>query len=78
MTDRDDLPIVAIGERHLVEGFALGGARVIGAEHPPEVERAWQDLPQEAIVILTTAAARAVEAVEADPTTRRLRVVMPE
>jgi vacuolar-type H+-ATPase subunit F/Vma7 len=79
MSDFDGVPIVALGERHLVEGFVLGGARVVPAENPRDVRSGWEALPEEAVVILTTKAASVVEDLErgARPS-RRMRVVMPQ
>ena len=78
MSDAHTVPIVVVGESHLVEGFVLGGARVIPADRPEEVRRAWEQLPEEAICILTPNAAEVVSAL-ADPggPSRRLSVVMP-
>lgn len=78
LTTGDAVPIVVVGETHLVEGFALGGAEVVAAETPGAVQQAWLELPGEAIVVLTPAAARAVGELGDEPATRRLRVVMPE
>lgn len=61
----------------MVEGFALGGARVFPATDPAQVRAAWQALPATvAIVILTRAAGDALR--EMASPTERLRVVMPQ
>ena len=78
MSEAGPVPIVVLGEPHLVECYALGGARVVPAERPEDVRRAWQELPAEAVLVLTPSAAAAVEEIERDdPAPRRLRVVMP-
>ena len=79
MSDSDGVPIVAMGERHLVEGFALGGARVVPAENPHDVCKGWEALPAEAVVILTAKAASTVEELErGEGPSRRMKVVMPQ
>lgn len=78
MSDGRTIPIVVVGEAHLVEGFALGGARVVPAERPEDVHRAWRDLPPEAVVVLTASAALALEDIEdGGPRSGTLTAVMP-
>lgn len=75
----DLVPIVILGESPLVEGFALGGAEVIVADDPESVLRAWVQLPDDAVVVLTAAADRALrEGTPGEADVRRLRVVMPQ
>jgi vacuolar-type H+-ATPase subunit F/Vma7 len=79
MNDSDGIPIVALGEGHLVEGFVLGGAHAIAAESPEEVLREWEALPHEAVVILTGNAAAAVAEHEGGTQpSRKMTVVMPQ
>ena len=69
--------VAVLGERALVEGYALGGARVVPAESPAEVLAAWAALPGDvAVVVLTPAAAR-VLGPPAAGSRRPLRVVLP-
>jgi vacuolar-type H+-ATPase subunit F/Vma7 len=50
--------VAVLGERALVEGYALGGARVLPADSPEEVRAAWATLaPDVAVLLLTPAAA---------------------
>jgi vacuolar-type H+-ATPase subunit F/Vma7 len=75
---RDVVPVVSLGEAHLVEGFGLVGVEVIVAEDDESVQQAWTRLPDDAVVILTAAADRALRAVaRSSDEDRRLRVVMP-
>ena len=66
---------MVLGEPPRVEGFVLSGVEVVVAEGSKAVHDAWDDLPEDAIVILTPAAAVALAGVESP--LRRLRVVMP-
>jgi vacuolar-type H+-ATPase subunit F/Vma7 len=69
--------IAVIGERPLVAGFGMAGARVHPARSPAEVEAAWGALPPSvSIVILTAAAADALREVPRQPGAP-LTVVMP-
>ena len=50
--------VAALGEDALVEGFALAGAVVFGADDTAAVDRAWDALPSDvAVLILTRRAA---------------------
>ena len=50
--------VAALGEGALVEGFALAGAVVFGADDDAAVDRAWEALPGDvAVLILTPRAA---------------------
>jgi vacuolar-type H+-ATPase subunit F/Vma7 len=67
--------VAALGESHRVEGFGLAGALVFFAADPVAVRDAWSQLPDSVeVVVLTAAAARALEDVAQ---TRPLRVVLP-
>jgi vacuolar-type H+-ATPase subunit F/Vma7 len=69
--------IAVVGERTRVAGFALAGVSVFPAEDAAAVRAAWQDLPSGLdLVILTPAAAQALDPVELD-TPRPLVAVMP-
>jgi vacuolar-type H+-ATPase subunit F/Vma7 len=67
--------VAVLGERALVEGYALGGARVLPADSAEEVRVAWAALaPDVAVLLVTPAAAAALGSV----TRRRpLLVVLP-
>ena len=68
--------VAVIGEQPVVRGFVLAGARVVVAQDPGQVRAAWRALPGSVVVvILTRAAAHALEAVP--PTGAPLRVVLP-
>jgi vacuolar-type H+-ATPase subunit F/Vma7 len=59
--------VAVLGERAVVEGWALGGARVLPADSPEQVRAAWSGLAADvAVVLLTPAAARALEPGSAD------------
>lgn len=71
--------VAALGERSRVTGWALAGAVVLVADDAETVRRLWQGLPDGIdLVILTAAAAEALEAAPAAPGGRRpLTAVMP-
>lgn len=71
--------VAALGERARVAGLALAGAVVLVADDPGAVRRAWHSLPDGIdLVILTPAAARALESGSATGDARRpLTAVMP-
>jgi vacuolar-type H+-ATPase subunit F/Vma7 len=53
--------VAVLGERAVVEGWALGGAQVLSADSPEQVRTAWAALGADvAVVLLTPAAARAL------------------
>ncbi|MEU2912771.1 hypothetical protein ACWCQ0_11795 [Streptomyces massasporeus] len=71
--------VAALGERSRVLGLALAGAVVLVAEDDQAVRRVWRSLPDGIdLVILTPAAAQALEPEPATPGGRRpLTAVMP-
>ncbi|AZQ39445.1 hypothetical protein EJ357_43440 [Streptomyces cyaneochromogenes] len=71
--------VAALGERSRVAGLALAGAVVLVADGPEAVRRIWRSLPDGVdLVILTPAAAEALESDPAAPRGRRpLTAVMP-
>jgi vacuolar-type H+-ATPase subunit F/Vma7 len=78
----DSAPVVALGERHLLEGFPLAGVRLVAAETPEEVRAAWNRLAQtltqpEAVVFLTPLAAAAVGSDPAASPRGPMTVVLP-
>jgi vacuolar-type H+-ATPase subunit F/Vma7 len=52
--------VLAIGERALVEGYALAGAEVREAETEAEIRRAWDAVPPDTGLVILTASAAAV------------------
>jgi vacuolar-type H+-ATPase subunit F/Vma7 len=51
--------VLALGDAHELDGFALVGARVVRASTPQEVAAAWRDLePDVGLVVLTAEAAQ--------------------
>ncbi|MER6622895.1 hypothetical protein [Streptomyces sp. NPDC000931] len=71
--------VAALGERARVAGLALAGVVVLVADDPGAVRRAWRSLPDDVdLVILTPAAARALESGSVTGEIRRpLTAVMP-
>ncbi|MEU2287472.1 hypothetical protein ABZ614_37130 [Streptomyces sp. NPDC013178] len=71
--------VAALGERARVVGLALAGVVVFVADDPDAVRRAWRSLPDGIdLVILTPAAAQALESGSVTPGARRpLTAVMP-
>lgn len=69
-------PVFVLGEKVLVEGFALAGAVVVVAEDDESVARAWGSIPEDSVVVLTHSAAAALEA-RGVRLEGRLRAVMP-
>jgi vacuolar-type H+-ATPase subunit F/Vma7 len=66
--------MAVIGERTIVQGYALAGATVCVAEDAAAVRLAWQALADEVcVVVLTAAAAEALGAAGSE----RLAVVLP-
>jgi vacuolar-type H+-ATPase subunit F/Vma7 len=67
--------VVALGEEHRVEGFALAGVEVVAAADAQAVRDAWAALAADvAVVILTPAAA---DALGPGLAPRPIRVVLP-
>ncbi|MCZ4602785.1 hypothetical protein O3S80_03150 [Streptomyces sp. Lzd4kr] len=71
--------VAALGERSRVAGLVLAGTDVFVADDPEAVLRIWRTLPDGIdLVILTPAAAEALESDAAAPGERRpLTAVMP-
>jgi vacuolar-type H+-ATPase subunit F/Vma7 len=68
--------VVALGEDHQLDGFALAGAVVIGAQTAAAVREAWDRLGNDVgLVILTTMAAEVLSD-ELDHRSDRLTVVL--
>lgn len=64
--------VAALGERSRVIGLALAGAVVLVADDADTVRRVWRSLPDGIdLVILTPAAAKALESDPATPGGRR-------
>ena len=69
--------VAAIGALPQVGGFALAGVRVYPADTAEQARGAWDVLPPTVgVVILTVAAAEALDQARAAPSTR-LTIVMP-
>ncbi len=57
--------IIVLGESIAIDTFALAGATVSRADDPDAVRRAWAALPSDAaVVVLTAAAAAALESID--------------
>lgn len=71
--------VVALGELVRVVGFGLAGSHVVAAEDPGAARAAFAALPGDvAVVVLTPAAAAAVDDLVADPRPGApLTVVLP-
>ena len=71
--------IVAIGERALIQGFALAGVSVITADGADTARAAWRALPDGVGLVILTAAAHAAVATQEDLTgmASPLTAVMP-
>lgn len=69
--------VAAIGERVRVAGLSLAGVRVLVAEEPEAVRRAWRSLSGEVALVIVTPAAAEVLGRSALESTRQLTAVMP-
>lgn len=69
--------VAVLGERALVQGFALAGARVFAAESPAGVREAWAALPADVLVLVLTPAAATALAARPEPPGGPMRVVIP-
>ena len=70
--------VAVLGERPRVAGYALAGAVIYIADDPASVRRTWHALgPEIAVVVLTSAAARALGSL-ATTVAWPLVAVMPE
>jgi len=70
--------IAAIGEDARIAGLALAGVTTVTAEGLDAVRRAWAGLAADvALVLLTPAAATALDDVLGDRSSPRLTVVLP-
>lgn len=77
-TRTDPAPVVAVGERHLLEGFPLAGVRLVAVETPEEARAAWASLAAtDGIVFLTPLAAAALGAEPAATVRGPMTVVLP-
>ncbi len=70
--------IVVLGDPGRVRGFRLAGATVIEAVGAPQVERAWESLPDDTAVLVLTAAAAGVVGERLADRPRLIWAVMPE
>lgn len=69
--------VVAIGETHDVEGFALVGVSVITTTTEAEVNAAWRHLPTDTTLAILSAAAATTLDEQLDGRPDVLTVVMP-
>ncbi|MDX3633415.1 MULTISPECIES: hypothetical protein [Streptomyces] len=70
--------MAALGEQARVAGLALAGVLVLVAEDPRAVRRTWRVLPDDVqLVILTPAAAKALDLPEPPRGGQPLTAVMP-
>ena len=76
--DSAAFPIMALGERSLLEGFPLAGVRLIPAETDDEVRSSWQELLHtDGVLILTRRAAAALSARPEEQVNGPMMVVLP-
>jgi vacuolar-type H+-ATPase subunit F/Vma7 len=68
--------VAAVGETLVISGFRLAGIRLWPADEPADVRRAWSELGDVGLVILTAAAAEALGEERVVPGAP-LTVVMP-
>ena len=69
--------VVALGEPATVRGLALAGVRVIPAETPAQVRRAWATLPAGTAVVLLTPLAFGALGAAAETTSGPMVAVIP-
>lgn len=70
--------VAVLGEEPRIQGFALAGALVVPAATADAVRAAWAGLPEDVVlVVLTAAAAEALDGGPGDPDGTRLTAVMP-
>jgi len=70
--------VAAIGEAVRVQGLRLAGVQVLPGEEPAEVRASWAALPDDvAVVVLTPAAAAALDPDRSADRLTRPTVVMP-
>ena len=69
--------VAVLGERALVQGFALVGARVLVAETAADVREQWEQMPNDVLVVIVTpSAAAALPGIRSSPD-GPMTVVMP-
>ena len=51
--------VAVLGERALVQGFALAGARILVAENAASVRDQWEPMPNDVLVVIVTPSAAA-------------------
>ena len=51
--------VAVIGERALIQGYALAGARLLVAETARDVREQWARMPPDVLVVILTSAAAA-------------------
>jgi vacuolar-type H+-ATPase subunit F/Vma7 len=69
--------VAVLGERALVQGFALAGARTLVAENAADVRARWEQLPPDVLVVIVTATAAAQLVGIRSPADGPMTVVMP-
>ena len=69
--------VAVLGERALVQGFALAGARVLVAETAASVRDQWEQMPPEVLVVIVTPFAAAELPGVRSSTDGPMTVVMP-
>jgi vacuolar-type H+-ATPase subunit F/Vma7 len=70
--------VLALGERHLLEGFALAGVELIAADTPEDVLSAWRQVGEvDGLVFLTPEAAEVIGVSPAETTAGPMIVVLP-
>jgi vacuolar-type H+-ATPase subunit F/Vma7 len=69
--------VLALGDAHELEGFALVGATVVPARTPDEVRAAWTELGHEVSLLVVTEAAASALAEELARRDDLLTAVLP-
>lgn len=69
--------VAVLGERPLIQGFALAGALLLVADTPAQAEQQWERLPAGVRVVVLTPAAAAVLSRALDVPGGPMTVVMP-
>lgn len=69
--------VAVLGERPLIQGFALAGGLPLVADTPDRVRQQWENLPAGVRIVLLTPAAAAALSPARDAPDAPMTVVMP-